>query len=1165
MKKYTFLYLLPFIFIALTTSAFGQQCNPLTIVPYGSPNCASPGSDVFTGVSTPSGNLPYTYLWENGSTAFDRGRLGPGRYFVTVTDARDQEARAIIQIADEVVARLVLTDQHCDGDVSGNIRVAINHCDLITVVLYRAGNFSNPLLSQTYLANEFNSPSFDVDPGNYFLEVSNGGRPGSFTIGFTIDEVEGFTASVGNTSGADCGESNGSATINTTFGGTSSSRGGGAGSESGVLASAYYSWSDGVGTSNNTRNDLAAGSYNVSVTAQHCDCLVDLDVEIPSNGGTLTDPGCILDDRGQCTAAPGISNICQEDVGRGVLINASPGTCSDDIPPTYQWYSSINGAERRIIIGANGEDYNITSFSADGNWQFWRRAYCSCETLDDGQYTSPFTIDVSSVTASLSASNTTPCVGESITLTANVSGGGDQLFSYNWSYDPEASTRIVTITNPVSSRYQVTVTDRQGCSDVAFVDIQVAESITSMIVGGNAISCHDGDDGGFVVSASNGTAPYTYRWNNGVSGQVNTGLSAGTYTVTATDVNGCTGATSFTLENPTEISIEIVSLIPPTCFGFTNGSISVTAEGGTPNYSYAWSDGQTGSTARNLFAGTYSVTVTDAQGCTAIRRITISQPSMLIPSGFSTTNVSCRNENDGSATVGAAGGSPPYSFSWSNGGAGNTITNLSAGSYTVTITDSRGCSTSIGGTVSQPNQNLSVTTTNVTNVSCRNGNDGAITVLASGGTSPYTYAWNTGADGRFLTNLTAGNYIVTVTDANGCTSGIGIPVSQPAEGLSVGLSLIDDVNCFGANDGAITAMASGGTSPYTYVWSNGTTGRFNTDLPPGNYSVTATDANSCTDVISNITINEPSPIFPTTSISNASCAGGNDGAIDLSVFEGTPPYSYQWSHGPTTQDVFNLTAGFYDVTITDANDCTVVAEGTVDEPSQSLAVTTTSVINVSCRNGNDGAITVLASGGTSPYTYAWNTGANGRFLTNLTAGNYIVTVTDANGCTTGIGIPVSQPAESLSVGLSLIADVNCFGANDGAITAMASGGTSPYTYVWSNGTTGRFNTDLPPGNYSVTATDANSCTDVISNITINEPSPIFPTTSISDVSCAGGDDGAINLSVFEGTPADSYQWSHGPTTQDVFNLTAGFYDVTITDANDCTVVAEGTVDEPSQS
>ncbi|KPM50187.1 Ig-like domain-containing protein, partial [Jiulongibacter sediminis] len=590
----------------------------------------------------------------------------------------------------------------------------------------------------------------------------------------------------------------------------------------------------------------------------------------------------------------------------------------------------------------------------------------------------------------------------------------------------------------------------------------------------------------------------------------------------------------------------------------------LSVSGGTGPYTYVWSNAETTQDISGLSAGTYSVTITDANGCTSTASTTITEPAALTNS-FTQTDVLCFGNSTGAIDLSVSGGTGPYTYAWSNAETTQDISGLSAGTYSVTITDANGCTSTASTTITEPASALTNSLTQ-TDVLCFGNSTGAIDLSVSGGTGPYTYAWSNAETTQDITGLPAGTYSVTITDANGCASTASTTISQPASGITISY-VTTDVACFGDSSGSIDLSLTGGVSPFSYSWNTGDTTQDLSNLVAGAYSVTVSDSTGCQNTAS-ITVSEPSQLGSSTIITDVSCNGGNDGAIDLTVSGGTSPYTYVWNTGATTQDLSGLVPGTYSVTITDANGCTATNSATIDEPSSlSVSYTTTDVV---CFGNSTGAIDLTASGGLGVYRYDWddiNGSNNPSDRSNLPAGTYTVTVRNLSGCTTApIPITINEPAAALTVSLDSKTDILCNGGNNGAIEITAGGGTAPYTYNWtdlsgSNNIEDRSN--ITAGNYSVVVTDANGCSTAPLNITISEPDLLaLSIASQTSGLCSGDNSGIIDISVTGGVSPYTYDWSDLAGTdngQDRSNLSSGSYTVTVMDANACTASVSVTI------
>jgi len=474
-------------------------------------------------------------------------------------------------------------------------------------------------------------------------------------------------------------------------------------------------------------------------------------------------------------------------------------------------------------------------------------------------------------------------------------------------------------------------------------------------------------------------------------------------------------------ENTSFTFAATISKTDPTCNGRADGKAEVNVTGGVSPYTYSWSNGFQDTLNTGLLANTYSVTVTDQSGCGTTATTTLIDPPALVIDNLVTTDLTCSGQNDGTAQVFVSGGTPPYiNFIWNNGMQGDSIFGLQAGTYTVTVSDIKGCTvTNAGsgtGTVSANNP-IVITLDSLANVRCNGQNNGAIYVKVTGGVPGYTYHWtpNVSTD-SFATNLSPRQYDLTVYDAtaggNLCFETATFSITEP-EVLVSTIAGIRNVTCFGGDDGGVDLEVSGGTRPYSYLWSDGSTRGDLLGSVADTVSVVVRDANGCT-ASSDTVLTQPTEINPTiTKVSDAGCYGASGGALNLEVTGGTPNYSYYWApNGETTQDLTGLAAGNYSVVITDAEGCVKVANATVDETTE--LVVYPEVSNVSCIGKKDGRINLVASGA-SPFTYLWSNNSTSQEIRDLDVGSYSATVTDANGCTAEISGSITEAITSCGV------------------------------------------------------------------------------------------------------------------------------------------------------
>ena len=514
-----------------------------------------------------------------------------------------------------------------------------------------------------------------------------------------------------------------------------------------------------------------------------------------------------------------------------------------------------------------------------------------------------------------------------------------------------------------------------------------------------------------------------------------------------------------------------------------------------------------------LGVGTYTVVITDANGCSTIANsanITLTQPAVLtnslssptVPGGY---NITCNGLSNGSINTIVNGGTTSYSYSWIGPGSYSSNapnpTGLTAGTYSVSIIDANGCSTSNTITLTQPSL-LGVSLVSPTynggyNVTCKGANNGSINLTPVGGTAGFTYVWN-GPSGftsssQDLSRLGEGVYSITVTDTNSCSAFGSVILTQPADLI---LSSVvsqhngNNVSCFGSSNGDINITVAGGTPIYHYSWtgpSGYTSGTEDiSSLSAGSYHVIITDMNGCT-VSGSYNLTQPPLITSTVATTPATCSAAN-GSVVLNINGGTQPFGTTWSNGSSTEDLHNVVGGIYTVLITDANGCIHRDTATV----QKISIITVSAVvsGIMCYGNSEGYINLTVNNGTAPFIYTWSNGASTENISSLTAGEYSVTVTDGNGCIVKDSFAVIQatPIQLTLTGSEYTGGVNIssYHGSDGSIELTVLGGTVPYTYSWSNNATSQNANNLTAGNYSVVVTDLMGC-KAVGSITLKEP------------------------------------------------------------------------------
>ncbi|WKW46941.1 T9SS type A sorting domain-containing protein [Myroides sp. JBRI-B21084] len=473
------------------------------------------------------------------------------------------------------------------------------------------------------------------------------------------------------------------------------------------------------------------------------------------------------------------------------------------------------------------------------------------------------------------------CFGGTIGTATATPALGTPPYTYSWA--PSGGTNAVA-TDLAAGTYTVTLKDANNVTATATVVIEEPTQILAN-ASSTAAACNGTATGSATVAPTGGTAPYTYLWSNGATTDALTNLPAGTYSVSVTDANLCVKNETFTITEPTVLVATSTSKTDVTWYGGNDGTATVTASDGTSPYTYLWSTGDTTAAVSNLVAGTHTVTVTDANGCTATASFVIEQPIPLMIDSVSQTNVKCNGATDGTATVVAIGGNAPYTYLWApSGGTAATATGLAAGTYTVEVKDITNNIISQSFTITQPDA-IVVSVSGKTDVKCNGGANGTATIAVNGGTAPFTYVWSHGVTttNPTLSNLVAGTYDVTITDYYGCTSTTpaNVVITQPTV-LAVSSSSSTDIICYGQNNGTATVTVTGGTEPYSYIWSNGQSGPSVSNLTKGTYVVTIADANNCS-VTQSFTIAEPAYVLAPTAANQSFCVGQNATLADIVI------------------------------------------------------------------------------------------------------------------------------------------------------------------------------------------------------------------------------------------------------------------------------------------
>lgn len=920
---------------------------------------------------------------------------------------------------------------------------------------------------------------------------------------------------------------------------------------------APYSWATnfgnggGSGTQFNIGPILTPGSYAVTVVdANGCTAsdgfTVDQDVVTPvASAGpdkilTCVNPDVQLDGSGstvgaaiayQWTTVGGSitsgTNLLTPTVsspGTYILtvINTQNGcAATDQVLVTANWDPPIISLAAQTGLPCGGGNVTLVTSSTSGVAYSWSGPNSFASNVQSPVVNQPgvYTVVATSLNGCTSVAQSIVFPGPAIPLqnfavtnlpcTPGIFGAinmtidfGTGPYIYAWS-NGEITEDIANLT---AGTYTIITTDATGCAYHA--EVLVGQASSNIVINHtvNNVTCLGSLNGSINLTVAGGTAPYTYQWL-GPQGYNSTvedpaSIPAGNYSVTVTDVSGCTQTKLIVVGSPNLLDISPFSVVitPPDCNGGPTGAIDITVQGGVVPYSYDWSnDGpetpdNDAQDLINIGPGFYTVTVTDGNGCTlASTPFSLQSPATLQLSAVVIPET-CGGGNNGAIDLTATGGlGGGYTFQWSTSSTTADINNLNAGTYTVTVTQSNGCSKTYSATVYQGGT-VPLTDFTVIQASCEiTATDGAITLnnLPAQGQAPFTFQWAGPSlftsTSQNLIGLESGIYSLTATDAQGCEFRAAVLVDKAPGDLTLDF-LVGTPGCF---TGTIDLTVTGGQPPYDYIWSNGISQEDIEYSISGPYAVTVTDANGCSKSAT-VTITDPAGLELSANVVPPGCLGnGSDGAIDLTVTNGSGQYDFTWNGAPGPEDLSSLAPGLYCVVVTDiTNGCTAQQCYNVPSPFQ-MAATVSTDDPPTCFGFADGSTVVAVTNpGVGPYNWVM-TGASPQSgtaqtlpftITGLVAGNFCVTVTNANGCSaSACAVLFTPPAVVASI------EELSNTCNASVLRANVNGGTAPLSYSWEGpvsiaAISPIINAPLS-GLYQVFVQDANGCGD-FANITV---------------------------------------------------------------------------------
>ncbi len=1030
------------------------------------------------------------YTNTTGSETINKTDLVPGNYIITAVDNNSSNSGASCATATSDTIKLrnieisgIITNPTCSGVSNGAIDVTIEGSDNYAVTWSTTdGTGLNDSEDQSGLSDgTYTIVVADInkiDSNNDTCKVSK-----SFTL--VNSKVVSVTGSVSDIS---CnGETDGAIDI----------------TASGSPTNDYtYEWTNVASDSvaNEDQTGLAAGSYRVKVTTtldgESCSDTEDFTVVEPSAiDFSLSYALTSCEDESENTVFARTISVSTVTGGTGAYTYTWTGTdiediSQDDYPTEFKVYK--------------GGTYTLTV--TDGN---------NCETTHS--ITIPDEIEISAETQNVTCKG-----GNDGYITINVTGGSN-VYSYSWvkKDDTSFSKSTASIEDLYAGTYTLTVTDKgEGYCTKTYT--YTVTQPTAIIISGTItdVTCNGDADGIINATITGGTAPYTYKWSTGATTKNISGLSGGNYSVTVTDAVGCTNSGDFVVNEENPIVVTTEKIVDTYCDG-TDGAIAIKVTGGSGSYTYNWAtsdgsgldiDAEDQSTLKDgvysgeLTGGTYTVVVTDAADgkntCTATYEATLT--SAIEISNESVTNVTCEGLYNGAISFDVTGGDGDYTYAWSasNGGDASklntseqTQSGLSAGTYTVVITDGRTDANSLDCSVSKTftieNTAALDVAVSIDDAECFNDPSGSLTAFVTGGSGDYSYYWNdsTIAGNNGLINLTQGSYRLTVVDNElGCSTSGEYEVEGPADPLSIDAIATTDLTCYNSYTGKISVTVSGGTPyydtnnkpSYTYSWDGPTeaSGASPDNLAAGTYTVTVFDANGCSVNSEDIIITQPASALTITDpeVTNVTTKDGSNGEISVTIAGGTSSYDIAWYvidekkeednrtviPSATTSHITGLEAGLYEVVVYDANDCDATYTNIrVNEPDMDLGFDYTSYNVSPCYGSDNGEIHIDNIYGGTPInssTYHIEISGNNTNvdvtdsdydLTDLAAGTYVVTITDGANEYVTKTIIITE-AEELTINATVSGDISCYGGTS-TIKGSVSGGSprnkSDYYYV----------------------------------------------------------------------------------------------------------------------
>jgi hypothetical protein len=1158
-------------------------------------SCTGSANGSATIFSLANGSGQYTYLWDdpNTQTTATATGLAPGAYTCLVLDDNwgcgFVDSFAISQL-NPLNVTLTGTNITCSGLADGT---------LTSIATGGSGSYKyqwSPTLAP-------NPNHTGLSASIYTLTLIDLICGGNTSATFEITEPDSLQSNTISSQNFSCDSlnCNGSISLNLSGGNTPYS----------------ISWNNGDSLA--VRNNLCAGTYIITVYDSNSCPPLAITTTISNTPSTPS-----------INIFPSDNSSCDSSICNGVInITENPGA----MPYSYLWNNNSTGTNLSALCASSNSvivtDTNSCTFDTSGIIISFNSSSIpvvsttgnnvSCSNAGDGSASistasnlsycgsSPFSDDKSNI-------ELVRIVGDGDSIVNNTANSADQYENYTNQFTTISPNQTYNIdivmgvfnnnTNSIYSAGAKAFIDWNIDGDFDDVGEEIGTisndttslpnlntlsfTVPSNVISGptrlRVVSQFDNDVFGACDSASISSAytPYygatedytiimnasntnSYLWNTGATTQQITGLSAGIFYCTLTDNNGCSNTDTIEITEPDSI-IVLETITHIACNGLNNGTATLHIIGGTPPYSINWN----GSDTNALIEGQHNYIITDNSGCVFSDSIFINEPAGIILTSLISNSISCHGDSDGSIDLSVSGGSGTYVYSWSNGAISQNLSNISAGQYIATVTDSNNCSMNDTVIIDQPDS-LTITVDNIANQTSCSPVNGSISITTTGGTIPYSFSWSNGETTEDITSLSANTYILSLSDSNNCSIQDTFTINSLTSPISLTLDSSNyngsSISCNNSNDGFLTAITSGGSGNLSLLWSNGSTSDTIFNLFEGLYSITVSDSAGCS-YSDSIYIYEPQAISVYRQVGQGNCDSLNQNiAITLVITGGIPGYVANW-YGINPDSL--MLDSTYSYTVSDTNNCFLT-----DTFTLSLAAPLTMIASkndVECYGDSTGIASFQITGGTLPYSFIWSNGDTTTIAQNLPAGTYTCTVSDYNGCSISDSIIISEPSLSLSTILSVIDPIDCYG-DYGTANIAVTGGGSPYNLLWSNLLTDTISidtlaTNLMAGFTYCTVTDSNNCI-LKDSIFISENDSLYTFNTISDynnysVSCNGLNDGSINISIIGGFGPFNLKWNNLNDSTYIDSLSQGIYLLEIEDSLGCQFSELITITEPSQ-